>query len=107
MTFGFLCAGFVWTLWWNIDWRRFIKFYIPGGPPYRRWVEITLRVFFAACSLGAADELISRFRGQSRPIGFYREVAGIAVIWFAVIVIMVRTVEWFVENRKSKIAVTK
>lgn len=107
MRLGFLCAGFAWTLWWNIDWRRFIKFYVPSGPPYRRWVEIVLRVFFAACSLGAADDLISQFREQSRPFGFYKEVAVIAVAWFAVIVVMVKTVEWFAARRKPKSPTSK
>jgi nitric oxide reductase large subunit len=26
-TIGFMVAGFVWTIWWNLDWRRYLKFY--------------------------------------------------------------------------------
>jgi hypothetical protein len=53
MTTGFLLAGFAWTLWWNLDWQRFIKFYGISNRSYPR-IAIGLRVFFALCALGAA-----------------------------------------------------
>ena len=101
MTTGFFLAGFFWTLWWNIDWRRFIKFYV-GGPPYRRWIEIVFRTFFAACALGAADDVVTRLFRPNRPARFYLDVVGIAVVWFAVIILMVKTDEWFSSKRKPK-----
>jgi hypothetical protein len=104
MTTGFLLAGFIWTLWWNIDWRRFIKFYVPSGPPYRRWVEIVFRTFFAACSLGAASDLAKRLFQPTLPMRFYRDVVGVAMVWFAVIILMVKTVEYFASKRKPKIS---
>ena len=34
VTMGFMVAGFVWTIWWNLDWRRYLKFYGIKGPTY-------------------------------------------------------------------------
>lgn len=99
MTTGFLIGAFLWALWWNIDWQRFIKFYLPSGPPYSRWAEVVFRTFFAACAFGEGAELVKGlFQGGPEP-GFYRNVTGFGVIWFAVIVLMVRTVEWLNSKR--------
>jgi hypothetical protein len=104
MVIGFLMAGFAWTLWWNIDWQRFIKFYGVNGPPYRRWIEVAFRGFFALCSLGAAEQLWRRLLERTRPAQFYRDAFLIAVAWFIVIVLMVKAVEWL-SNRRNKVTV--
>ncbi len=101
MTLGFLMAGFAWTLWWNIDWQRFIKFYGVSGPPYRRWIEVAFRGFFALCSLGAGRELLRQLLERSRPAQFYRNAFLIAAAWFIVIVIMVKALEWLANRRKK------
>ena len=104
MTTGFLLACFAWSLWWNIDWQRFIKFYGVSGPPYRRWITITIRGFFALGSLGGAVELLQRLLDRTRPVQFYRNVFVIAVAWFVVMVLMVRAVEWLANHRKKSTA---
>jgi hypothetical protein len=104
MDLGFLLAGFAWSLWWNIDWRRYIKFYVRNGPPYRRGVEIGFRVFFAACSLGAGYDLAGRLFQSIRPIKFYRDVLVVAGVWFIVIILAVKTMEWINSRRKSTIS---
>jgi len=106
MTIGFLMACFAWTLWWNIDWRRFIKFYGVSGPPYRGWIEAVFRGFFALCSLGAADELLRRLLERTRPAQFYRNTFLIAVGWFVVMVAMVNAVEWL-SNRRKKVTISR
>ena len=55
MTTGFLMACFAWTLWWNLDWRRFIKFYGVSGPPVSALGRNKFPGFFARCLLGAGD----------------------------------------------------
>jgi hypothetical protein len=40
ITIGFMVAGFVWTIWWNLDWRRYLKFYGIKGPTYPVWVQV-------------------------------------------------------------------
>ena len=106
MTIGFLMACFAWTLWWNIDWRRFIKFYGVSGPPYRRWITVAFRGFFALCSIGTAGALLPQLMERTRPAQFYRNTLLIAVAWFAVIVLMVKAVEWL-GNRRRKVTVSQ
>jgi len=101
MVIGFLMAGFAWTLWWNIDWQRYIKFYGVSGPPYRHWVTIAFRGFFALCSLGAAEVLLRRLLERARPVQFYRKAFLISVAWFVVIVLMVKAVEWLAKRRRN------
>src|SRR5215469_2690539 len=102
MTTGFLLAGFAWTLWWNLDWQRYIKFYGVGAPPYRRWMVIGVRGFFASCFLGAAYGLLQRLLERTRPTQFYRNALLIGVAWFVVIVLMVKAVEWLAKRRKER-----
>ena len=106
MIIGFLMAGFAWTLWWNIDWQRFIKFYGVSGPLYRRWITVAFRGFFALCSIGTADALLQRLLERTRPAQFCRNAFLIAVAWFAVIVLIVKAVEWF-GNRSRKVTVSQ
>jgi hypothetical protein len=101
MTTGFLLAGLAWTLWWNLDWRRFIKFYGISGPQYRPWVAIGFRIFFALCSLGAAENLGRRLLQEVRPVQFHSECLLEAAAWFTVFVLLVKTVEWLNSKRKK------
>jgi hypothetical protein len=80
MMLGFLMASFAWTLWWNIAWQRFIKFYGVSGPPFRRWVEVAFRGFVALCSLGAGRELLRQLLERSRPAHLYRDAFLVAVV---------------------------
>ena|SRR5215472_9030550 len=102
MDTGFLLAGFAWTLWWNLDWRRYIKFYGINNPYDHPWIAIGLRAFFAACSLGAADDLARRVIQRTRPARFYLDSLLVAAVWFLVIVLMVRAVEWMNSKRTRK-----
>ena len=49
-----------WTLWWNLSWRRVMRFWV--RPPYRRLTEIGFRIFFAANLIGAATVLFGQLR---------------------------------------------
>jgi|SRR5579863_166495 len=102
MDVSFLCAGFAWSVWWNVDWQRFVKFYVHGGPPYRRGVEIGFRTFFAACSVGAGIELVEQVLERGWSLSFYERTLCVAVAWFVVIILMVKTVEWFGKRNKPR-----
>jgi len=106
MELGFLLAAFTWTLWWNIDWQRFIKFYGVNGPPYRRWIEVAFRGFVALCSLGAAVQFWRELSERTRPPQVYWNAFLIAVVGFLVIVLMVKIVEW-AANRRRKVTVSR
>jgi len=101
MTLGFLIAAFAWTLWWNIDWQRFIKFWGFSGPPYRRWVKTVFRVFCALCSLGAAEDLLRRLLERTRPAKFYGKALLITTAWFVVIVLLVKIAESIVDRKRK------
>jgi hypothetical protein len=107
MTIGFLMAAFAWTLWWNIDWQRFVKFYGISGPPYRPWAKTGLRTFFALCSLGAAIDLRRRLLEGTQPDKFYWDALVVAAAWFIVIVVLVKTVEWVASKRRGKFTVSR
>ena len=107
MDVGFRIATFVWTIWWNLDWQRYIKFYRVSGPPYRRSLEIGFRVFFALCAIGAGDDLVRHLLETSRPAGFYLSALRVAAMWLVAIVLMVKTVEWFGKMRRPKLQAPK
>jgi hypothetical protein len=46
-----LFTAICWTLWWNLQWRRVMRFWVK--PPYRHWVQVAFRVFFALNFFGA------------------------------------------------------
>jgi hypothetical protein len=107
LTVGFLMAGFAWTLWWNIDWQRFIKFYGISGPPYHPWIKAGFRIFFALCSLGAAIDLRRRLLEETRPYKFCWDALVVAADWFIVIVLLVKIVEWVTSKRRGKSTVSQ
>ena len=102
MTIGFLMSTFVWTLWWNIDWKRYVKFYGIRGPSYHPWIKTGFRIFFALCSLGAATDLLRRLLERTRPNKFYWDALVVAAAWFIIIVMLVKTVEWLASKRRAK-----
>jgi len=93
MTIGFLAACFVWTVWWNLDWRRYLKFYRIKGPGYPMSVQLPFRVFFALCSVGAAVELGRRLLPLSRTTQLYRQCFLVGLGWLGAIVLIVVVVE--------------
>jgi hypothetical protein len=102
MTTGFVVAGFIWTIWWNLDWRRYLKFYGIKGPAYPVWVQFLFRTFFALCSLGAAVELGRRLLLSARPIQFYFHCLLAAGACFGVIVLMVLAAESMMTKRGTR-----
>lgn len=102
---AFSMAAFAFVVWWNVDWRRFIKFYeiiIPNNPQYRRWMEIGIRVFWAFCLMGVGRDLWRLLFLTTRPGEFYRQALLLAAMWFASIILLVKTVEWLASKRKRK-----
>ena len=67
---GFFLAAFAWTIWWNLDWRRFIKFYVSGGPPYRSWIEIGARIFLHCARSEQRAVCESYYSNAPAPLGF-------------------------------------
>jgi hypothetical protein len=53
MMLGFGFATVLWTLWWNLDYSRFMKFWVK--PPNKRLTVIIFRVLFALWFLSAVQ----------------------------------------------------
>jgi hypothetical protein len=51
LNMAFLFTTTCWTLWWNLQWKRVMRFWL--RPPYRHWVGMLFRVFFALNFVGA------------------------------------------------------
>jgi hypothetical protein len=57
---AFLLTGVLWTLWWNVQWKRVMRFWL--RPPYRRSTENVFRIFFGLNLAGALFELVQQLR---------------------------------------------
>ena len=101
--FGFIVAGYLFVLWWNIEWKRIIKFWMWSGPPYRRSVEILFRTFFALCLAAGAFDLWRRVQEKARPSRFYRDAGIFAAVCLAVMVFMLVSVERVDRWRKRRV----
>lgn len=56
MNIAFTFTAMCWTLWWNLQWKRVMRFWLK--PPYHPWVEVLFRIFFAANLIGATSGLV-------------------------------------------------
>ena len=100
MNTAFLFTGMCWTLWWNLQWKRVMRFWLK--PPYRPWVEVLSRIFFALNFLGAvigfARQLLSHPLTKQDILPIIR----IATIMCAVVALMSTFVLWMAERRDTK-----
>jgi len=98
MTLGFGFAVVLWTLWWNIDYLRFMKFWLK--PLYKQSTVVIFRVLFALWFLGAARWFFENLIRTTRPARVYAEALGVGIAWSLAILLMVNLVEWM--NRKRQ-----
>jgi hypothetical protein len=97
---AFLFTATCWTLWWNIQWRRVIGFWL--RPPYRPWVQWLFRTFFALCFLGSLYSLSQELQIHpltKRNIG---PTIGIAAIMCAVVSLMSGLGLWLLDRCDRK-----
>ena len=102
MNIAFLFTAMCWTLWWNLQWKRVMRFW--AKPPYKPWVEVLFRVFFAANFIGAVIEFVRRL--VSRPLARQDvfPTIQIAAIMCVVVAVMSASVLWMAERRDTKAA---
>ena len=69
MRLGVGIVGVLLALWWNVQYLRFMRFWIE--PPYKPWTVLIFRVFFALCFGGAlfssVQDIMHTQRSQVRP----------------------------------------
>jgi hypothetical protein len=53
MLMGFSLASVVISLFWNLDWRHYVRYWVRRDPPYSAILEFVFRAFFLVSFLGA------------------------------------------------------
>ena len=97
---AFLFTTTCWTVWWNIQWKRVMGFWL--RPPYRPWVQWLFRTFFALCFLGSLYRLLEELQAHpltKRDIG---PTIGITAIMCSVVGLMSVLGLWVLDRRDRK-----
>lgn len=89
MTTAFLLTAIVWTFWWNISWKRVMRFWLK--PPYKTWTQYGFRLFFAANLIGAVVQFSIQIHKYPLSIHDALSVFEISLIMGVVIGIMTVT----------------
>jgi hypothetical protein len=100
MQIAFLFAATCWTLWWNIQWKQFMKFYL--RPPNRQSVQVLFRAWFALCLLGALWRLIKELQVSDLTKRDAGPIAAIAALMCAVIVLVSEVGFWGIRRRERR-----
>lgn len=97
MNTAFFFTAMCWTLWWNLQWKRVMRFWVK--PPHRPWVETLFRAFFALNLGGAVVAFVSQLR--SHPLTKQDTMATVLItaIMGAVVAAMSTFVLWQAQRR--------
>jgi hypothetical protein len=91
ISLGFAIAAILVTLWWNVQWQRFMKFWVK--PPYKKATIRGFRIFFAANLIGAVWYLSQQILHFRHLVPIW-PVVETAVLMLVVVWILVNAVEW-------------
>ncbi|GGG67716.1 hypothetical protein [Edaphobacter dinghuensis] len=100
VTTAALFTAACWTLWWNVKWKQTMRFWVK--PPYRPWVELAFRIFFALDFLGAVVALIRQFHLHPLSQGHILTTIKIASIMCVVVALMSAFTLWMAQRRDTK-----
>ena len=100
MTTAFLFTMMGWTLWWNLQWKRVMRFWLK--PPYLPWVEVLFRVFFALNFIGSVIGFVRQL--VSHPIARQNLIStvGFTAIMCSVVALMSAVALWTAQRRDRK-----
>lgn len=82
---GVWLGAFFCTLWWSIDWSRYIRRNLRIDPPYHPWLKIVIRGLLALFVFGSFLGLVAEWPPGIRSATFYGTVLGMALILFAAV----------------------
>lgn len=102
MNTAFLFTATCWTLWWNLQWRRVMRLWVKR--PYRPWVEVLFRVFFALNFVGAMTALARQLLSHPLARRDIFPTIWIAAIMCASVAVMNTYVLWMRKRRDAKAA---
>ena len=97
-----LFTAICWTLWWNLQWKRVMRFWIK--PPYRPWVQVLFRVFFALNFVGAVIGFIRQLFSHPLAKKDIIPTIQIAAIMCVVVAVMSVSSLWMAQRRDAKAA---
>jgi hypothetical protein len=100
MMVAFIFTATCWTLWWNLQWKRVMKFWV--RPPNRPWVQYLFRVFFALNFLGALWQFVEQLHAHPLAKQDVVPTLEIAAIMCAVVALISTSVLWFAVRRDRK-----
>ena len=89
-----------WTLWWNLQWRYAIRFWMK--PPRQPWVELAFRAFFALSFVGAVVELTGQLHSHPLSRQNLRPTIKIAGLMCAAVAMMSASTVWKAHRRDAK-----
>jgi len=102
METAFLFMAVCWTLWWNLQWKRVMRFWLK--PPYLPWVEVVFRLFFALNFLGAVFGFVRQLYSHPITKQDIGPTIQIATIMCVVVALMTAYVLWMAQRRDAKTA---
>lgn len=102
MDTSFLFTTICWVLWWNLQWRQAMRFWVK--PPNRQLVVYLFRIYFALCLIGALKSFVEQV--QRHPIT--RENIGATLLTSAILLGVVATMTafsvWFASRRERQVS---
>ena len=100
MNIAFRFTALCWVLWWNLQWKRAIRFWV--RPPNRLWVQHIFRAFFALSLLGTLTQLLLQLRAHPLGRQDVGPTIGITAIMCVVVALMSASVLWMAQRRDRK-----
>jgi len=102
MITAFLFTAMCWTLWWNLQWKLAMRFWLK--PPNRPFVEVLFGVFFALNFLGAVVAFVRQLLSHPLARQDIIPTTRITAIMCAVVAAMSTSVLWMARRRVAKAA---
>ena len=100
MTIAFTFTAICWTLWWNVQWKRVMRFWV--RPPNRPWVQYAFRAFFALNLLGAVCQFAIELRAHPLARQEIVPTIGITAIMCVVVAGMSAIALWMAQRRDQR-----
>jgi hypothetical protein len=100
LTTAFLFTAVCWVLWWNLQWRRAMRFWVRS--PNRQTTVYFFRVFFGLCLIGSLNGFVQQLRHH--PLNGQNLGATLltATIMCGVVATMTALSVWIAERREHR-----
>ena len=100
MNVAFMFTAMCWTLWWNLQWKRVMRFWV--RPPNRPWVQYLFRAFFALNFLGVLWQFVKQLHAHPLAKEEVVPTLEIAATMCAVVAVLSASVLWMAQRRDRK-----